>query len=218
MVGCLWEEFVTLKPDKFMFAEDIVEFAGFEMSLNTVHPCEKYFIALRDFPTPENITDIRSWFGLVNQESYTFSTISKMLPFQQFLKPSNDFYRDSTIDNLFEECKLQLVKEIRDGVQIFDKNKPTCLATDWSKSGIGLWLSQKHCNCSGSRPSCCRIGWKSEALAVADALDKARYFMLGCSNLTIAVDHKPLIKILSDRLLEDIPNTRLRNLKERTLL
>ena len=58
---------------------------------------------------------------------------------------------------------------------------------------------------------------EGEALAVADALDKARYFVLGCEKLTIAVDHKPLLKVLSDRALEDIGNPRLRNLKEKTL-
>ena len=58
---------------------------------------------------------------------------------------------------------------------------------------------------------------EGEALAVADALDKARYFVLGCEDLIIAVDHKPLLKIFGDRSLEDIPNSRLRNLKEKTL-
>ena len=54
-------------------------------------------------------------------------------------------------------------------------------------------------------------------MAVADALDKARFFVLGCTNLIVAVDHKPLLKILGDRSLEDISNNRLRNLKEKTL-
>ena len=40
---------------------------------------------------------------------------------------------------------------------------------------------------------------------------------MGCRDLIVAVDHKPLLKILSDRSLQDIPNNRLRNLKERTL-
>ena len=84
---------------------------------------------------------------------------------------------------------------------------------------------------------CCNHGWKitpvgsrftyaaesryapieGEALAVEDALDKARHFVLGCKNLTIAVDHKPLPKIFGDRSLDHISNARLRNLKERTL-
>ena len=111
------------------------------------------------------------------------------------------------------------------------------MATDWSKTGIGYWLSQKHCECKTTIPFCCRTGWKTtligsrfthpaesryapiegEALAVADALNKARYFVLGCPDLIIAVDHKPLLKIFGNRNLEDIPNARIRNLKEKTL-
>ena len=52
---------------------------------------------------------------------------------------------------------------------------------------------------------------------MADALDKARHFVLGCSNLIIAVDHKPLLKIFGDRSIDQISNTRLRNIKEKTL-
>ena len=58
---------------------------------------------------------------------------------------------------------------------------------------------------------------EGEALAAVYALDKARYFVLGCANLIVAVDHKPLLKLFGDRSLEDIPNSRLRNLKEKTL-
>ncbi|GFO16564.1 enzymatic polyprotein [Plakobranchus ocellatus] len=58
---------------------------------------------------------------------------------------------------------------------------------------------------------------EGEALAIVDALDKARHFTLGCADLIIAVDHKPLLKIFGDRCLDDIPNPRLRNLKEKSL-
>ena len=39
-----------------------------------------------------------------------------------------------------------------------------------------------------------------------------RHFVLGYRDLQIAVDHKPLLKLFGDRSLEDISNTRLRNL------
>ena len=55
-----------------------------------------------------------------------------------------------------------------------------------------------------------------EALAVADAFDKTRLFVYGCENLTVAVDHKPLLKMLGSSL-DEISNTRLRNIKEKTL-
>ena len=144
---------------------------------------------------------------------------------------------DESLQHAFEESKAVIISDIEEGVRIFDTSKPTCLTTDWSKTGIGFWLLQKHCSCPKTEPFCCPTGWKitlvgsrfthshescyapieGEALAVADTLDKARYFVLGCDDLIIAVDHKPLLKIFSDRSLDNIPNPRLRNLKEKTL-
>lgn len=228
---------ITLNPTKFTFACDTVEFAGFEITPTAVRPCPRFLQAIRDFPTPRNITDIRSWFGLINQVSYAFASADRMLPFRQLLKPGTHFQWTERLDQLFEEAKSMIVEEIHRGVTIFDKTKPTCLATDWSKDGIGFWLLQKHCSCPSRKPFCCKTGWcitlvgsrftsgaesryapvEGEALAVVDALDKARHFVLGCSDLIVAVDHKPLLKIFRDRSLHDIPNPRLRSLKEKSL-
>ena len=180
---------------------------------------------------------MRSWFGLINQVSYAFAATERMLPFRESLKPGTPFLWNVELNQLFEESKSVIISKIEDGVRIFDKSKPTCLATNWSKTGIGYWLFQKHCQCPSTDPFCCRTGWRvtlvgsrfthaaesrytpieGEALAVANALDKARFFVLGCSNLIVAVDHKPLLKVLGNRSLEEISNGRLRNLKEKTL-
>ena len=228
---------IILNPDKFIFGQTTVEFAGFEITPDSVRPCKKFLQAIMDFPTPKNITDIRSWFGLINQVSYAFSMTDRMLPFRTFLKPGTSFYWDEHLSQLLQESKEAIIHEIMNGVQIFDKTRTTCLATDWSKVGIGFWLFQKHCNCPNTKLFCCPPGWKitlvgsrfthsaesryapieGEALAVADALNKARYFVLGCDDLIVAVDHKPLLKVFGDRSLDEISNTRLRNLKEKTL-
>ena len=80
---------ITLNPEKFRFAKDDIEFAGFEITNDTVRPCKKYIRAISYFPTPQNLTDVRSWFGLVNQVSYAFSMTDVILPFRELLKPSN---------------------------------------------------------------------------------------------------------------------------------
>ncbi len=59
---------------------------------------------------------------------------------------------------------------------------------------------------------------EGEALTVVYALCQTRYYILGCEDLIIATDHKPLMKILDDRPLANITNRRLLNLKEKTLL
>ena len=231
---------ITLNPEKFIFGADTVEFAGFEVTRESVRPSQKYLCAIGSFPTPQNITDIRSWFGLINQVAYTFSMTERMSPFRSLLKPDTPFQWDDTLHKLFEESKTVILDEICKGVKTFDKTKPTCLVTDWSKDGIGFWLLQKHCHCQttpASKPFCCHTSWQivlvgscfthsaesryrpieGEALAVADALDRTRYFVLGCKDLTVVVDHKPLLGILGNRSLGAISNPRLRNLKEKTL-
>ena len=120
---------IILNPEKFVFGADTVEFAGFEITPDSVRPCKKFLNAILNFPKPTNITDIRSWFGLINQVSYAFST-ERMLPFCELLKPGSTFHWTPELNTLFEESKSVIVSEIERGVQIFDKSKPTCLATD----------------------------------------------------------------------------------------
>ena len=57
---------------------------------------------------------------------------------------------------------------------------------------------------------------EGEALGVAWALDKARHYVMGCPELCVDVDHKPLLGIYSTKNgLADIDNPRLRNLAEK---
>ena len=58
---------------------------------------------------------------------------------------------------------------------------------------------------------------EGEALAEVYALQKARYFVLGCKDLIVATDHRPLLGVFGEKRLEDIDNPRLRKLKENTL-
>ena len=59
---------------------------------------------------------------------------------------------------------------------------------------------------------------KGEALAVAWCLRKASLFLLGCPNLTLVTDHKPLVKLFGqNKELKDILNPRLLAMKKKTL-
>ena len=57
-------------PNKFQFGQDIVTFAGFEITMDHVKPCEKFIEAIPNFPTPTNIHSIDSWFGLKSTKSH----------------------------------------------------------------------------------------------------------------------------------------------------
>ena len=228
---------IVLNPDKFQFSKREVDFAGFRISDSSIKPLPRYLDAIRSFPVPTSTTDVRSWFGLVNQVSNYAQLRDIMAPFRVFLKKNQKFYWNADLDRVFQTSKAAIVQMIKHGVQIFDIKKLTCLRPDWSTRGIGYFLLQKNCSCSSNVPGCCPNGWtttlagsrflsdtekryaavEGEALAVAWGLEQTKYFTQGCSDLTVVTDHKPLLKIFGDRTLDEIPNTRLFRLKQRTL-
>ena len=231
---------VVFNPEKFQFALDIIDFAGFTVTSDGYKPNSKMLDSIRNFPTPKSITDIRAWFGLVNQVSYAFSQADAMKPFRELLKSkTNKFYWDDVLQDVFEQSKRKIVEQICEGVRSFEMNRPTCLSTDYCKEGIGFTLKQKHCSCpEEDGPNCGPDHWKlifvgsrftkdsesnyapieGESLALCYGLKSCRMFVLGCPYLTCAVDHKPLIKIFSDQSLEKIENPRILDFKEKTLM
>ena len=178
---------------------------------------------------PKSTTDIRSWFDLVNQVANYAQLRDIMAPFKPFLSPKQQFSWTEELNQAFAISKQSIIKEIRHGVEIFDPTKQTCLRRDWSQRGIGYFLLQKHCQCASRTPECCIDGWKitlagsrflssaeqryapveGEALAVAWSLEQTKYFTQGCTKLIVVTDHKPLVKILGDRTLDEISNTRI---------
>ena len=129
----------------------------------------------------------------------------------------------------FDASKAAIIDAIKFGVKIFDPKKPTCLRPDWSNLGVGYYLTQKHCECAGNLPNCCDDGWQitlagsrfltqaeqryvaieGEALAIAWALEQTKYFTIGCENLLVVTDHKPLVSIFTEKDLHSITNPRI---------
>ena len=225
---------ITFNPDKFIFGQKEVEFLGFHLSEDGVRPSDKFLQAVSDFPEPRDITGARSWFGLIQQVNYAYSDSAPMAPLRHLLKPGS---RYPELGKAFQESKTKMVEAVKQGVQTFDPKRPTCLGSDWSRTALGFALMQKACNCKELTPLCCREGWvltyagsrftssaesryhpiEGEALGVAWGLHKTRHFTLGCKDLIVAVDHKPLLKIFGDRELSEIENPRILNFKEKTL-
>ena len=235
---------ITLNPEKFKFAKPEVNYCGFFIGWESYRPSDDMINAIHNFPMPTepSITDIRAWFGVVNQLAPFLSTAPIMEPFRDLLKTSElrgkKVFWDNELQQIFNETKQTIVDMVKKGLSFYDTSKETALITDWAKCGIGLVLLQKHCGCKGDlNPFCCQDGWKlvfcasrsllpeesnyatieGEALAVAWGLKKARLFLLGCPRTTIFVDHNPLVKIFGNKSLIDIDNPRLLHLKEKAL-
>ena len=101
-----------------------------------------------------------------------------------------------------------------------------------------MYRLQKHCTCPTVNPLCGNAHWKTvfagsrfttpaeshyvpiegEALALLYAFDSCKMFIMGCPNLLVAVDHKPLIRLFNNRDLNEITNPRLLKIREKTLM
>ena len=230
----------TFNPKKFQFGERDVNFLGFRVTDTGIKPTEEFTKSILSFPNPRSLTDIRSWFGAINQISYSFAIAPVMAPFRHLLSSKVPFQWSTELQTAFDASKQEILQQCERGVRTFDPKLPTALATDWAKFGMGYWLTQKHCSCSGDPiPGCCKSGWQTvycgskfcspaesryhpiegEGQATITGLEKCKFFILGLENLTLVIDHKPLLAILGNKQsLADIPNPRLMNIKLKSMM
>ena len=89
---------IVLNGDKFQFFEKVVDFAGFRISEQKVEPLPKYLESISTFPTPKNISDVRSWFGLVNQVAHYAQLRDMVAPLKPLLSSKSQFYWTNDLD------------------------------------------------------------------------------------------------------------------------
>ena len=149
---------MVFSPEKFAFARESVEFAGFEITLKGIRPTARYIKSIRTFPTKTNISEVRSRFGFINQVAYSFVKTTHMAPFRHLLSESKPFEWDQYMETAFQKSKEKIIELIIEGVASFDTNLVTCLSPDFYKDGLGWILQQKTCSCPEIIPTCCKEG------------------------------------------------------------
>ena len=113
---------IVLNPDKFQFARKTVDMS--------IEPLPKYIDAIHNFPIPKSTTNIRSWFGLVNQVSNYAQLRETIFPFKPFLSPKCSFQWTPERDAAFNSSQEIIIEAICHGVEILEKfypSKQTCL-------------------------------------------------------------------------------------------
>ena len=140
---------LVINGEKFQFAQDTVNFAGMEVTSTGVRPSKKFLDTIAELPTPTNTKEVRAFHGIVNQANYAFCKSDAMQPFRHLLSSSVPFEWTKELSDKFEEAKLAIVDAVKEGVESFTMDRPTILAVDWSKHGVGYMLLQKTCECEG---------------------------------------------------------------------
>ena len=221
---CL-EKKITINTEKWVYVRTKVSFAGFLISHNGYSIENSITSAISNFPTPTNRTDLRSFFGLVNQLSSSTPTVMSLLsPLRSLLSTKNEFLWSATHTEAFHLAKQALSSAPT--LSFFDSTKPTRLCTDASRRGLGFILQQKiddqwYLVQAGSRflsDSESRYAIiELEMLALAWAIAKSRLFLAGLPHFLVVTDHHPLVPILNNHCLDEIENPRLQRLKTRIM-
>ena len=216
---------ITLNRDKFMVAVPNVTFCGYRLTKDGIAADPDKVSAIRDFPRPANLTDLRSFMGLVNQlAEFTPDIASTAQPLRPLMSPKRAFTWTADHDEAFRRVKNALVSP--PVLASFEPDRPVILQTDASRlNGLGYALLQDHGN-GNLRLVQCGSRFLTDAetryatielemLAVSWAMSKCRLYLIGLQHFTLMTDHRPLIPILNHYTLDAVENPRLQRLKEK---
>ena len=131
-----------LKKEKCHFFQEEVEYLGFKIDAQGIHPTLAKLEAIREAPSPGNVSELKAYLGLLSYYSKFLPNLSQeFAPLYRLLQKSSQWRWTQTEQTAFEKSKKLLSS---DSVLIhFDASKDIVLACDASQSGLGVVLSHK---------------------------------------------------------------------------
>ena len=193
---------VGINLEKSRFFETKVEFLGHIISENSIAPSQVKIKALRDAPTPRNVTEVRAFIGLANYYRKFIKNFTELAyPLYELEKKNVSFQWSKKCELAFNAVKEAICNS--SAIINFDPKRETILITDASEYGIGGVLSQlingeeKIVSCFSRTLS--EVEKKlpqiqKEALAIVESVKKFHKFLFG-HKFILVTDHQPLKSI-----------------------
>lgn len=200
---------------KCEFIKEETEFLGIIVGQNGIRTTPKKVEAIKNFPRPKNIHDLRSFLGMAGHYRRfvkAYAQIAK--PLTEILRGelgriSKHMSKKTPINlsaqqiEAFKQLKMCLVSE---DVMLHypDFNKAFELTTDASDYALGAVLAQDGRPISFLSRTLSRAEEnyatnEKEMLAIIDALQSLRCFLYGSKKIKIFTDHQPLTFALSNK-------------------
>ena len=120
-----------------------MSFAGFVLNVEGHRPDPAMVTGIKQFPTLTNLTDLRSFIGLVNQmTSFSSDIVAPAEKLRPLLRVKNSFLWNEMLQAAFGEVKSMLSSTPT--LAYYDPTLPTSIHSDGSKTnGLGFVLKQK---------------------------------------------------------------------------
>ncbi|UYV60543.1 K02A2.6-like [Cordylochernes scorpioides] len=197
---------IKLKKEKCLFLQKEIEYLGHLVTGEGIRPLDHKVQAIQKAKTPTNISELRSFLGLVNFYGKFIPNLPELLkPLHELLHKKRPWVWTKECGEAIDKCKNSITSE---RVLVpYDTTLPLCLATDVSQIGVGAVLS--HIIEGQERPIMFASRTLSEAeqnysqiekeaLAIIYGVTKFHQFIYG-KKFILITDHKPLVTILGSR-------------------
>ncbi|XP_062297408.1 uncharacterized protein K02A2.6-like [Scomber scombrus] len=202
----LQEAGLRLKRAKCLFMNEEVMFLGHKVDATGLHPVHEKVRAIKEAPTPSNVTELKAYLGLLNYYNKFLPNLSTVLaPVHKLLQKETKWQWGEAQQAAFERSKEMM--QSAEVLVHYDPEKDIVLSCDASPYGVGAVLSH-HMPDGTERP----IGFTSrtlnaaeknysqldkEGLAVMFGIKRFHKYIYG-RKFTIVTDHKPLLSLFSE--------------------
>ncbi|PAA68677.1 hypothetical protein BOX15_Mlig034486g1 [Macrostomum lignano] len=193
------------RADKCRFMQESVSYLGHRIDAGGLHPLESKVSAIVEAPAPQDVTQLRSFLGLINYYGRFLPNLSSLLaPLHRLLDKGAVWQWNSPQESAFHRCKELLLSS--QTLVHFDPGKEVILECDSSPYGLGAVIC--HLIDGVERP----ISFASrtladaeknysqtekEALAVVFGVKRFHTYLYG-RNFQLKSDHKPLLGLLHE--------------------
>ena len=142
VLTCLEAAGVKLKKQKCAFMQHSVEYLGHNISAKGIRPTQEKIRAIVNATTPQNVSQLRSFLGLVNYYGKFLSNLSSTLaPLYGLLQKHTPWRWKAEQKKAFMKAKSQLTSSCI--LVHFDPNRELVLVCDASPYGVGAVLSHR---------------------------------------------------------------------------
>lgn len=204
---------LTLNPSKCEFKKAQVKFVGHIVGRDGISADPDKVKAIKNLGAPKDIHGVRSFMGAITQMGkFTPLLAEYSKPIRDLLSTKNHFHWGSDQQEAFEKIKHVLINA--PVLALYDPNKDTVVRTDASSYALGVVVLQKQENGDlkpvsyASRslsPTEQRYSTiEKEALGVTYGCEKHSDMLIG-KVFHINTDHKPLVPLLGQKDLSDLP-------------
>ena len=196
---------IRLKREKCAFMIPEVEYLGHSISAEGVHPVKEKVRAVMQAPQPRNVSQLRSFLGMVNYYAKFLPNLATLLrPLYDLLQTAKTWEWGEAQEQAFRKAKELL--STAPLLTHYDPSRPLMLACDASPYGVGAVLSHRVDDTERLVAYASRTltpaEWNysqldKEALSIVFGVKHFHQFLSGRS-FTIHSDHKPLQYLLGE--------------------